>query len=113
MSALGQKRTYALQNAMSALHPIATTKTDMCQWSCPLCPPKADICNATRDVCHGPIAGISTNTGTFDAAPAQGAPIFAIKPRVLLYSAIARSSPTLFLWATPYAAAWVRAGKLQ
>lgn len=37
-----------------------------------------------------PIADISTNTGTFDAAPAQGAPIFVIKPRVLLYSAIAR-----------------------
>ena len=39
-------------------------------------PPKADICGASRDVCLGPIADISTNTGTFDVAPAQGAPIF-------------------------------------
>ena len=30
MSALGQKQTYALQQAMSALHPIATKKADMC-----------------------------------------------------------------------------------
>src|SRR5262245_54435261 len=28
MSALGQKQTCALQNVMSALHPIATTKAD-------------------------------------------------------------------------------------
>jgi hypothetical protein len=31
MSALGQKQTYALQQAMSALHPIATEKADMRQ----------------------------------------------------------------------------------
>jgi hypothetical protein len=36
MSALGHKRTFALQYAMSAL------------------PPKADMCGATRDVCYGP-----------------------------------------------------------
>src|SRR6476620_4791029 len=29
MSALGQKQTYALQQAMSALHPIATAKADI------------------------------------------------------------------------------------
>jgi hypothetical protein len=29
MFALGQKQTYALQQAMSALHPIATAKADM------------------------------------------------------------------------------------
>jgi hypothetical protein len=40
MSALGQKQTYALQQAMSALHPIASAKADMCQWSCPLYPRK-------------------------------------------------------------------------
>ena len=40
VSALGHKRTYAPQLAMSALHPIATTKADMCQWSCPLYPRK-------------------------------------------------------------------------
>jgi hypothetical protein len=31
MSALGQKQTYALQQAMSALPPIATAKADMPQ----------------------------------------------------------------------------------
>ena len=41
MSALGHKRTYAAQKAMSAL------------------PPKADICGATRDVRFVPIADIS------------------------------------------------------
>ena len=39
MSALGHKRTYAVQKGMSAL------------------PPKADMCGATRDVRFGPIAG--------------------------------------------------------
>jgi len=29
MSALGHKRTYAVQNVMSALPPIATAKADM------------------------------------------------------------------------------------
>jgi hypothetical protein len=29
MSALGHKRTYAVQQAMSALHPKATAKADM------------------------------------------------------------------------------------
>src|SRR6516164_3298200 len=38
MSALGQKRTYAVQKGMFAL------------------PPKADMCGATRDVRYGPIA---------------------------------------------------------
>jgi hypothetical protein len=40
MSALGQKQTYAPQQAMSALRPIATTKADICQWACPLYPRK-------------------------------------------------------------------------
>jgi hypothetical protein len=38
MSALGHKRTFAVQNGMSAL------------------PPKADMCSATRDVRFVPIA---------------------------------------------------------
>ena len=41
MSALGQKRTFALQNVMSAL------------------PPKADMCAATRHVRFVPIADIA------------------------------------------------------
>ena len=40
MSALGQKRTHAVQQRMSAL------------------PPKADMCGATRDVRFGPKADI-------------------------------------------------------
>src|SRR5262245_15012246 len=45
MSALGHKRTYALQNVMSALPPIATAK--------------ADMCSALVHVCFGPIADIA------------------------------------------------------
>ena len=40
MSALGKKRTRALQNLMSALPPIATTKADMPHKSCLLYPRK-------------------------------------------------------------------------
>jgi hypothetical protein len=40
MSALGQKRTFAVQKVMSAL------------------PPKADMCGAASDVCFGPEAVI-------------------------------------------------------
>jgi hypothetical protein len=36
MSALGQKRTYAVHQAMSALPPIATAKADSRNRSCPL-----------------------------------------------------------------------------
>ena len=42
MSALGHKRTYAVQKGMSAL------------------PPKADMCSATRDVGFVPIADITS-----------------------------------------------------
>ena len=45
MSALGQKRTFALQQDMSAL----TLKVDMC--------------GATRDVRFGPVADISQRNG--------------------------------------------------
>src|SRR5262249_22071662 len=40
MSALGQKRTHAAQQAMSALPPIATAKADIRKRSCLLCPRK-------------------------------------------------------------------------
>src|SRR5262249_58349307 len=39
-SALGQKPTYALQQAMSALHPIATAKANFRKGPCPLYPRK-------------------------------------------------------------------------
>src|SRR5215831_14367940 len=52
MSALGQKRTFALQNDMSALSP------------------RADMCGPTWDVCYGPIADIKVGEyslcGAFD-----------------------------------------------
>jgi hypothetical protein len=38
MSALGQKQTYALQQVMSALPPIATAKADIRKRACPLYP---------------------------------------------------------------------------
>src|SRR6516165_7475335 len=40
MSALDQKQTFALQNGMSALPPIATAKADSRKRSCPLYPQK-------------------------------------------------------------------------
>jgi len=40
MSALGQKQTYAVQNGMSALPPIATANADFSKRSCPLYPRK-------------------------------------------------------------------------
>src|SRR5262249_12456177 len=40
MSALGQKRTFAVQNLMSALPPIATAKADFRKSSCLLYPRK-------------------------------------------------------------------------
>ena len=60
MSALGQKPTYALQQAMSALHPIATAKANFRKGPCPLYPPKADMFSATAHVCFGPIPDIPT-----------------------------------------------------
>src|SRR5215510_2690098 len=76
MSALGQKQTYALQQAMSALHPIATAKADSGKPSCLLYPrkrtcavqlgmsamghgPIADMCGAKRHVCFSPGSGHS------------------------------------------------------
>ena len=46
MSALGQKRSYAVQKAMSALLSIATAK--------------ADMCGAVAHVCQVPIADIGS-----------------------------------------------------
>jgi hypothetical protein len=44
---------------MSALPPIATAKADIGNQSCPLYPPKADMCSAIRDVSFGPKADIA------------------------------------------------------
>ena len=40
MSALGHKRTYAVQKGMSAVLPIATAKADICPGACLLYPRK-------------------------------------------------------------------------
>jgi hypothetical protein len=53
MSALGQKRTFAVHQPMSALHPIATAKADMPQMVMSALAPKADMCSATSDVRFG------------------------------------------------------------
>ena len=55
MSALGQKPTYAVQKAMSALPPIATAKANSRKSDLP---PKAHMCGATRDLRYGPKADI-------------------------------------------------------
>jgi hypothetical protein len=52
MSALGQKQTYAAQQAMSALLLIATAKADMPQMVMSALPPKADMCSAFIYVCY-------------------------------------------------------------
>src|SRR5262249_50723075 len=56
MSALGQKQTYASQQVMSALPPIATEKADIRNRSCPLCPQKQTCAGALGNVRYGPIA---------------------------------------------------------
>jgi len=60
MSALGHKRTFALQKAMSALPPIATVKADMPQMVMSASPLKADMCGANHHVPFGPKADIAT-----------------------------------------------------
>ena len=57
MSALGHKQTYAAQNVMSALPPIATAKA-IPQKAMSALPPKADMCGALAHVCFGPKADI-------------------------------------------------------
>jgi hypothetical protein len=59
MSALGQKRTCAVQSAMSALPPIATAKADMPQMVMSALPLKADMCGAVAHVRYGSEADIS------------------------------------------------------
>jgi len=54
MSALGHKRTYAPQQAMSALHPIGDHESGHVPKVMSALPPKADVCSANRHVCYGP-----------------------------------------------------------
>ena len=59
MSALGHKRTYAVQQPMSALLSIATAKADYPQNPMSALPPKADMCSAQADVRFVPIADVA------------------------------------------------------
>ena len=61
MSALGHKRTYAVQQPMSALLSIATAKADFPQKAMSALPPKADMCSAQADVRFVPKADISAS----------------------------------------------------
>jgi hypothetical protein len=63
MSALGHKRTFAPQKAMSALLPIATAKADF-----RALPPKPDVCGTNRHVCFGPEADIALPYSTTSSA---------------------------------------------
>ena len=58
MSALGHKRTFALQKGMSALPPKADMRaaTKHVRYGS-----KADICSAQAHVCFGPIADIQSH----------------------------------------------------
>jgi hypothetical protein len=56
MSALGNKRTYAPQKAMSALPPDSDQESDLSQKPMSALTPKADVCSALANVCFGPKA---------------------------------------------------------
>ena len=62
MSALGQKQTYAVQQSMSALPPIATAKAGSRKEHVRFTPENGGVRCATRDVRFGPKADI----GLFD-----------------------------------------------
>jgi hypothetical protein len=62
MSALGQKRTFAPQKAMSALPPIATS---IAFFGMTALRQKADMCVALAYVRFGPIADIAASLNDF------------------------------------------------
>ena len=75
MSALGQKRTYAVQQPMSALLSIATAKAEFLQKAMSALPPKADMCGALAYVCFGPIADSCTAAKTNVIRSPRPAPV--------------------------------------
>ena len=77
MSALGQKQTCALQNVMSALHPIATAKANSAKGHVRFTPKSGHVrCN---EACRfGPIADIAIYSITSSAATKRGGEI--VKP---------------------------------
>jgi hypothetical protein len=69
MSALGQKQTYAAQNAMSALPPNSDRESDFPQTVMSALPPKADMCSALAHVCFGPKADMCSAIRDADIRP--------------------------------------------
>src|SRR5262249_20866848 len=67
MSALGQKQTYAPQNIMSALPPIATRECGCSQRVMSALPLTADMCSALDHLRLGPIADIPSYSITSSA----------------------------------------------
>src|SRR5215467_47084 len=61
MSALGQKRTYAVQKAMSCFAPNSDRKSRHPYKVMSALPPKADMCGAPTHVCFGPKADMRRN----------------------------------------------------
>jgi len=79
MSALGQKQTFAPQNTMSALPPIATVKADSRKRSCLLCSRKQTCAvqltmsalgqkQTSSSLSGQPSRGLSTSPGVMDVA---------------------------------------------
>jgi hypothetical protein len=60
MSALGQKRTYAVQKGHVRFTPNSDRESGFPQQAISALPPKAGMCGATRDVCFGPTADNGT-----------------------------------------------------
>jgi hypothetical protein len=58
MSALGQKRTYAVQKSHVRFTPNSDRESEIPQTVMSALPPKADMCSALIYVCFGPIADI-------------------------------------------------------
>jgi len=62
-SAFGQEQTYARQNGMAGLPPIATAKADPRKQSCPLTPESGRVRRGTPYARFGPIADICSAQG--------------------------------------------------
>ena len=65
MSAMGHKRTYAVQKAHVRFTPNSDRESGFSQTAMSALPPKADMCGALAHVCFGPIADIVA-TSTLD-----------------------------------------------
>src|SRR5262245_25823181 len=67
MSALGQKQTFAVQEAMSAFTPNSDRESRHPQNVMSALPPKAEMCGALAHVCFGPKADMDAYSITSSA----------------------------------------------